>query len=55
MNLISVDDWDMLNKKYRQSEQFKTKIKNKNVFKYWKEVGFPKQCRPKGDDDFVCD
>ena len=40
---------------YRQSENFKANIRNLNIDDYWRERGFPPQCRAKGEDDFVCD
>ncbi|MDH5630468.1 MAG: tetratricopeptide repeat protein [Gammaproteobacteria bacterium] len=40
---------------YRQSDNFKTNIRNFNIDDYWREHGFPPQCRSIGEDDFECD
>lgn len=42
-------------RKYRQSEGFKEMIREYGTYDYWLARGFPPQCRPIGDDDFVCD
>jgi len=42
-------------RKYRQSEGFKETIREYGTYDYWLARGFPPQCRPIGDDDFVCD
>ncbi|PHS28544.1 MAG: hypothetical protein COA85_03665 [Robiginitomaculum sp.] len=49
------DIWDPVYKNYRQSPQFKTRIKKSAVYDYWREHGFPPQCKPVGKNDFVCD
>jgi TolB-like protein/Tfp pilus assembly protein PilF len=41
--------------RYRQSPQFKAYIRKSGVHDYWREVAFPPQCRPVGNDDFACD
>ena len=41
--------------RYRQSPQFKAYIRKSGVYGYWREVAFPAQCRPVGDDDFACE
>jgi tetratricopeptide (TPR) repeat protein len=33
----------------------KRKIHQAGIYTYWRKFGFPPQCRPMGDDDFVCD
>ena len=40
---------------FRQTNFFKQYARNNNVLAYWREAGFPKQCRPLGEDDFECD
>jgi len=33
----------------------KQTILETGIYAYWRKFGFPPQCRPLGDDDFVCD
>jgi tetratricopeptide (TPR) repeat protein len=40
---------------FRQTPYFKQFVRNSNVLTYWRSAGFPKQCRPAGEDDFECD
>jgi len=40
---------------FRKTPEFKTFIRNNNYLEYWRKYGFPKQCRPMGEDDFECD
>ena len=40
---------------FRQTNVFKQYARNNNVLAYWREAGFPKQCRPLGESDFECD
>jgi TolB-like protein len=40
---------------FRQTNFFKQYARNNNVLAYWREAGFPQQCRSKGEDDFECD
>lgn len=40
---------------YRQSEQFKNYIRLSGVYDYWREHGFPAQCKAVGADDFECE
>ncbi len=47
--------WDALMSKYRQTDLFKSFIRESGVYDYWQQAGFPPQCRPLGDDDFECD
>ena len=47
--------WYQENKPYRESEYFKPFIHKLGVFEYWRQLGFPPQCRPVGEDDFECD
>ena len=49
------DIWDAYAKPYRQSEAFKTYSNAAGLHDYWREYGFPPQCRPVGEDDFECD
>ena len=38
----------------RNSEPYKRLIKRINLDAFWRENGFPINCRPIGDDDFAC-
>jgi len=40
---------------FRQSPAFKQFVRGHGILEYWKQVGFPPQCRPLGGDDFHCD
>jgi len=40
---------------FRQSKDFKRLVNEMNLPTYWREHGFPPQCRPIGDEDFECD
>ncbi|MDX1460747.1 MAG: hypothetical protein R3348_06785, partial [Xanthomonadales bacterium] len=40
---------------WRKSAQFKAHVAELNLEAYWREHGFPPQCRPLGKDDFECD
>jgi TolB-like protein len=52
---LSQFNWEPALKRYRQSETFKSNLINMGALNYWREYGFPEQCRPLGEDDFVCD
>ena len=39
---------------YRQSQAFKN-LAMETLLPYWREHGFPPQCRDLGDGDFECD
>lgn len=51
--------WGPEYSKYRQSDAFRDRVVHLSVDEYWREHGFPPQCRPivtaDGDDDFECD
>jgi TolB-like protein len=40
---------------FRQTTFFKQHVRKNNFLAYWRKAGFPKQCRPVGEDDFECD
>ena len=42
-------------KDFRQSEDFKRIIREGGMADYWRENGYPPQCRAIGEDDFACD
>jgi len=47
--------WEPNWAEFRQTTFFKQFVRNNNVLAYWREAGFPEQCRPLGEDDFECD
>jgi TolB-like protein len=47
--------WDASMRRYRQTDIFKSYVRESGIFDYWQQVGYPPQCRPAGDDDFKCD
>ena len=47
--------WDPMMRRYRQTDDFKSYMRESGVYDYWQQAGFPPQCRPLGDDDFECD
>jgi len=47
--------WDQSTAWYRQTSEFKSYMRDTGVLDYWREFGFPAQCRPSGTDDFTCD
>jgi hypothetical protein len=40
---------------YRRSPQFRNYLHRSGVVDYWRDHGFPPQCRPVGEGDFSCD
>ncbi len=40
---------------YRQSPEFKRRIRDSGVYDYWRKKGFPANCQPVEPDDFRCD
>jgi hypothetical protein len=38
----------------RNSDAYKRMITRSNLDQFWRANGFPKHCRPLGDDDFAC-
>jgi adenylate cyclase len=39
---------------YRRSPQFRSYMRGSGALDYWREYGYPSQCRPVGVDDFEC-
>jgi hypothetical protein len=58
LNPFSILIWGADFSKYRQSPAFRTRIRDLDLHAYWRENGFPPQCRPivttSGEDDFEC-
>jgi hypothetical protein len=40
---------------FRNSPAFKTVLERLGIPAYWREHGFPQQCRAVGEQDFTCD
>ena len=51
----SLSIWGESSRRYRQSDQFKDYADTAGIHEYWREYGFPPQCRPVGEEDFECD
>jgi len=47
--------WDTTWPQYRNSRGFKQLLDGLGVPAYWREHGYPPQCRPAGGQDFICD
>lgn len=47
--------WAESYRRYRQSPEFKHRIRESGVYDYWRKAGFPAICQPVGPDDFRCD
>jgi adenylate cyclase len=39
---------------YRNSEYFKSYVRDTGILAYWQSLGFPARCQPAGQDDFRC-
>ena len=46
--------WTPLYAPARQTERFKTLVRDAGLLAYWREKGWPSYCRPVGADDFTC-
>jgi adenylate cyclase len=51
---ISIEHWDPAYEGLRASPAFKRILERIGAPAYWREHGYPPQCRPVGDDDFEC-
>ena len=49
-----VVQWDPIHAAFRNSPAFRTILDKQSVPDYWREHGYPPQCRPRGDDDYEC-
>jgi TolB-like protein/Tfp pilus assembly protein PilF len=52
---LFVMHWIPLMKPYRESPEFREYMRASGVLDYWRQTGFPPQCRPLGAEDFACD
>jgi TolB-like protein/Tfp pilus assembly protein PilF len=50
-----VEHWDLAYEGLRRAPEFKQILERFNVPAYWRAHGYPPQCRPVGEEDFVCD
>jgi len=48
-------DWERFPPGFRNSPGFKLRLERNGATAYWREHGFPPQCRPVGEQDFSCD
>jgi TolB-like protein len=49
-----IEHWDPAYEGLRASPAFKRILERLGVPAFWREHGYPPQCRPSGDDDFEC-
>ncbi len=49
-----VSQWDPVRADFRGSSAFRRIIERQGVPEYWREHGYPPQCRPVGDDGYEC-
>lgn len=52
--LIQYGVWNSFYPGFRGSDDFKRLIRELRIDRYWREHGFPPQCRPVGEADFEC-
>lgn len=51
----SIISWERFPPTFRNSPGFKRALEGNGVLAYWRQHGFPPQCRPLGREDFSCD
>ena len=49
-----VAQWDPIRADFRGTAAFRKIIELQGIPAYWREHGYPPQCRPVGDDDYEC-
>ncbi|QNL17945.1 hypothetical protein HXX25_00500 [Hyphobacterium sp. CCMP332] len=54
-NAYPFTQWQPELRAWRQSGSFKNGMRERGILDYWREHGFPLQCRPVGEDDFECE
>jgi TolB-like protein len=47
--------WDSSYREFRQTEAFRSRIRESGILAYWQKNGWPDLCRAVGEDDFECD
>ena len=50
-----VVQWDPLHAGFRTTPAFRRVLEKQGVPDYWREHGYPPQCRPVGAEDYACD
>ncbi len=55
LNASSIVAWQRFPPAFRNSNGFKRTLELLGVTAYWREHGYPPQCRAVGQDDFTCD
>ena len=46
--------WFDTHTSFRQTANFTQQIKDVGIYDFWVENGFPPQCQPRGEVDFIC-
>ena len=54
-NSQSIVSWELFPPTFRNSPGFKRVLEGNGALAYWRQHGFPPQCRPVGREDFSCD
>jgi len=49
-----VAQWDPVRADFRGSVAFRSIVEKQGIPAYWREHGYPPQCRPVGEDDYEC-
>jgi TolB-like protein len=47
--------WSPGLKRFRQSEEFNSRVRDSGMLDFWRVAGWPDLCRPLRDDDFECE
>jgi hypothetical protein len=47
--------WNSGFRTFRQSDAFRSRVRESGLLAYWQANGWPDLCRPVGRDDFKCD
>lgn len=55
VSMDAILPWQLIRLEWRNTPSYKRMINRIGVGKYWREHGFPPQCRPLAGDDFECD
>jgi len=55
LNPFSILIWDEAYVNYRQSPEFRKRVRDLDIHAYWRENGFPPQCQSVREDDFGCE
>jgi TolB-like protein len=47
--------WGPTHRRFRQSAEFKARVRDSGMLAFWRENGWPDLCRPFREDDFECE